>query len=145
MGNAQADSRLYMGMMSGWPQPMMTISVGGVRVARVDGGMDSERTRMYSWQFCDHMVGVSKGKSNSCRCICACSQAERVMKGTYTAEEMPDENHEHAPRSMFVICVERFESMRFLVHIQYGNVCDFFELLFCGCFIVDFNVAFVVC
>jgi len=61
MGNAQADSREYMGIMSGWPQPMMMISVGGERVARVEGGMDSERTRMYSWQFCGHMVSVSKG------------------------------------------------------------------------------------
>jgi len=61
MGKADADSRVYMGMSSVWPQPMMIIAVGGERAARMEGGMDCERTRMYSWQFWGHTDRVSKG------------------------------------------------------------------------------------
>ncbi len=83
----------------------MTISVGGVRVARVEGGMDSERTRTYSWQTCGHMACVRKTMfvqlyATSRR---VCSQPGKEGRSTYTAEEMPYENHESAPRPVLVI------------------------------------------
>lgn len=51
---------MYIGIRWGWPQPIITISVGVERVAKVDGGIDSERTRMYSWQFYSRMKCVSE-------------------------------------------------------------------------------------
>ena len=43
---------MYMGMSSGWPQPIIITSVGGVRVVKREGGMEEAKVRRYSWQFC---------------------------------------------------------------------------------------------
>ena len=39
---------MYMGIRSGWPQPMIIIEVCG---GSEGGGMALERWRTYSWQF----------------------------------------------------------------------------------------------
>ena len=51
MGKGHAVCRTYMGMRWGWPQPMMTISVGGERVERDSGVTEDAKVRIYSWQF----------------------------------------------------------------------------------------------
>lgn len=41
---------MYMGIRSGWPQPIIIMEVRG---GREEGGMAVERARTYSWQFCE--------------------------------------------------------------------------------------------
>ena len=66
------------------------------------------------------------------------------MGGTYTAEEMADETYEDAARSNFVVGVEGFESVGFVICVKHGEVCDFFEGGFCGGVVVDFDIAYEV-
>ena len=61
--------------------------------------------------------------------------------GTYTAEEMADENYEDSSRSVLVVGVEAFECSQFLVCVEDGEVGDFFEGGFCGWVVVDLDIA----
>lgn len=51
MGKGQAVARVYMGIRSGWPQPMMAREVGVGRARTEEGVRTEERVRRYSWQF----------------------------------------------------------------------------------------------
>ena len=57
--------------------------------------------------------------------------------GTYTAEEMANETYEDSSGAIFVIGVEAFERVRFLVCVEDGEVGNFFEGGFCGWVVVD--------
>lgn len=61
--------------------------------------------------------------------------------GTYTAEEMADEAYEDSARSVFIVGIEAFESSRFLICVEDGEVGAFFEGGLCGWVVVDFDIA----
>lgn len=126
-----------MGISSGWPQPITTMEVGVGRDEREDGGMEVERVRMYSWQFCCwegivlvvfFLVSVACFHSlffvfflfNLTALQIEGGQAEGGLEGageTYAAEKMPDEYHQHLPLPILVIGIQALECVWLVIRI----------------------------
>ena len=80
MGKGQFVDSVYQGITSGFPHPMMTISVGIGR-ARSDAGMtDEAKVLRYSWQFYKNLVHAPRLSSEA----------------TYTAQEMSYEDNQYS-------------------------------------------------
>ena len=88
---------MYIGIREGAPCPIMQMNVGVGRRRRDSGVMEEVRVRMYSWQFCSRNLAVSLLSSEG-----------MLRRGTYTAEEMPNEDYEDSSRDAWS-CVEILE------------------------------------